>query len=346
MQSRNPLTSFAAGVAAIALCCTSPARAADQALIDAAKKEGRVMWYTTLIVNQAILPLKAAFEKRYPGVALDYIRNDEGPIAIRIMNEAKAGGVQADIFDGITVNVAMKREGLVAPLQNPNAGDYPAEMKDKDGTWQALLLFVFTMGYNTSMVKKEDMPKTYEDLLDPKWKGKFAMNRSSSAGTYGFTGNILMTKGEDRGMNYLRALAKQDIALSDASARAILDNVIAGEYPIGLMMFNHHTEISARKGAPSAWLPLEPVPVAYDSVGLLKNAPHPNAARLLIEWLLSEEGQYVLKEADYLPALPKVPAMRPGMRPEDGGFKANWLRPDLTDPQMPKWSAIAKDIFR
>ncbi len=330
---------------AAALAC-APARAADQALIDAAKKEGKVMWYTTLIVNQAILPLKSAFEKRYPGIALEYVRNDEGPIAIRLLNEARAGGVQADIFDGITVNIAMKREGLLAPLNIPNAADYPAEMKDRDGTWQALLLFVFTMGYNTSMVKKEDLPKTYQDLLNPKWKGKFTMNRSSSAGTYGFTGNILMTMGEDKGMEFLRALAKQDITLSDASARAILDQVIAGENPIGLMMFNHHTEISARKGAPSAWAPLEPVPVAYDSVGLLKTAPHPNAARLLIEWLLSEEGQIVLKEADYLPALPKVPAMRPGMRPEDGGFKANWLRPDITDPQMPKWSAVAKDVFR
>ncbi len=339
-------TRAAIAAACLALFAARPVLAADQALIDAAKKEGRVMWYTTLIVNQAILPLKAAFEKRYPGVTLDYVRNDEGPIAIRLLNEAKAGGGQADVFDGITVNVALKREGLLAPLAYPNAADYPAEMKDADGTWQALLLFVFTMGYNTSMVKKEDMPKSYQDLLDPKWKGKFAMNRSSSAGAYGFTGNILLTMGEEKGLDYLRALAKQDVFLSDASARAILDQVIAGEYPVGLMMFNHHAEISARKGAPSAWLPLEPVPVAYDAVGMLKSAPHPAAARLLIEWLLSEEGQLTLKDADYLPALPKVPAMRPGMRPEDGGFRATWMRPDMVDPMMPKWSAIAKDIFR
>jgi iron(III) transport system substrate-binding protein len=190
------------------------------------------------------------------------------------------------------------------------------------------------------------MPKTYQDLLDPKWKGKMAMNGTSSAGAAGFTGNILMSMGEQRGMEYLHALAKQNIALSDASARAILDQIIAGEYPIGLMMFNHHAVISARKGAPADWLPLEPVPVAYDAVGILKGGQHPNAAKLLVEFLLSEDGQTVLKDSDYLPAHPKVPAMKAGLRPEDGGFKVTWMRPDTVAPLMPKWSQIAKDVFR
>jgi ABC-type Fe3+ transport system substrate-binding protein len=323
-----------------------PARAADQSLIDAAKKEGKVTWYTTLIVNQVVLPLKAAFEKKYPGVTLEYSRNDEGPTAIRLLNEAKAGSIQADVFDGLTVNVPLKREGLLARIEIPNAADYPAEMRDVDGTWHALLLFVFAPGYNTSLVSKADAPKTYKDLLDPKWKGKMAWNPNSSAGALGFVGNILMSMGETDGMAYLRELAKQQIVNVEASSRAILDQVIAGEYPLGLMMFNNHTVISARKGAPSDWVVMEPVPVAFDSLGILKNAPHPNAARLLVEFLLSEEGQTVLKDADYLPASTKVPAMRPGMRPQDGNFKATYMRPDIVDPQMPNWSRVVKELFR
>jgi iron(III) transport system substrate-binding protein len=335
-------------LSALAALCLSaaPLRAADQSVIDAAKKEGKVVWYTTLIVNQVVLPLKAAFEKKYPGVTLEYSRNDEGPTAIRLLNEAKSGRMQADVFDGLTVNVPLKREGLLARIDVPNAADYPTEMKDQDGTWHALLLFVFTPGFNTNLVSKAEAPKTYKDLLDPKWKGKMAWNPNSSAGALGFVGNILTSMGQEAGMAYLRELAKQQIVNVEASSRAILDQVIAGEYPIGLMMFNNHTVISARKGAPSDWLPMEPVPVAFDSLGILKNGPHPNAAKLLVEFLLSEEGQQVLKEADYLPALPKVPAMKPGMRPEDGGFKATWLRPDIVDPQMPTWSRVAKELFR
>jgi iron(III) transport system substrate-binding protein len=339
----NWLRALTAGACLLA-CAT--AQAAEAALIEAAKKEGRVLWYTTLIVNQVVIPVKTAFEKKYPGVTLDYARNDEGPTAIRLLNEAKAGKVQADVFDGLTVNVPLKREGLLARIVIPNAADYPAEMKDADGAWHALLLFVFGPGYNTGLVSKAEAPKTYQDLLDPKWKGKMAWNPNSSAGAIGFVGNILLSMGQDAGMDYLRALAKQNIVNVEASSRAILDQVIAGEYPVGLMMFNNHTVISARKGAPSDWTPLEPVPVAFDALGIMKDAPHPNAARLLVEFLLSEEGQTVLKDADYLPANAKVPAMKAGLRPEDGGFKATWMRPDVVDPQMANWSRIAKELFR
>jgi len=333
-------------VAAACLLMANGGHAAHPALIEAARKEGRVLWYTTLIVNQVVIPLKTAFEKKYPGVTLDYARNDEGPTAIRLLNEAKAGKVQADVFDGLTVNVPLKREGLLARIEIPNAADYPAEMKDADGAWHALLLFVFGPGYNTSLVSKAEAPKSYQDLLDPKWKGKMAWNPNSSAGAIGFVGNILLSMGQDAGMDYLRALAKQNIVNVEASSRAILDQVIAGEYPMGLMMFNNHTVISARKGAPSDWSPLEPVPVAFDSLGIMKDAPHPNAARLLVEFLLSEEGQTVLKDADYLPANAKIPAMKAGLRPQDGGFTATWMRPDVVDPQLANWQRITKDLFR
>ena len=335
-----------AALLAVALTASVGARAADQSAIDAARREGKAVWYTTLIVNQVVLPLKAAFEKKYPGVTLEYARNDEGPTAIRLLNESKSGHMQADVFDGVTNNLALRREGLVAPVAIPNEADYPAEMKDKDGYWRALLLFVFTPGFNTTMVSREEAPKTYEALLDPKWKGKMAWNPNSSAGAIGFVGNILTFMGEERGLEYLRKFAGQRIVNVEASSRAILDQVIAGEYPIGLMMFNHHTVISARKGAPSDWLPMEPVPVAFDSLSLLKDAPHPNAGRLLIEFLLSDEGQKVLADSDYLPAMPKAPAMKKGLRPEDGGFRATWLRPDFVDPLTGKWAAIARELFR
>jgi iron(III) transport system substrate-binding protein len=173
-----------------------------------------------------------------------------------------------------------------------------------------------------------------------------AWNPGSIAGAHGFVGNILMSMGETRGMDYLKSLSRQGIVNIEASSRAALDQVIAGEYPIGLMMFNHHTVISAQKGAPSDWLTIEPVPVAFDAVGILKDAPHPNAARLLVDFLTSEDGQKVLQQADYLPAMASVPAMKSGLRPEDGGFKATFFRPADIYDRIPGWIKVVGDLFK
>jgi ABC-type Fe3+ transport system substrate-binding protein len=322
------------------------AAAADPALIEAAKKEGQVTWYTTLIVNQIIRPLKDAFEKKYPGITLQYTRADDLVTSAKILAEGQAGRVQADIFDGIANMLPLEEAGMLAPFTVPNADDYPAVMKAKNGYWMAVIMYVFTPGINTDLLPKDKAPKTFADLLDPKLKGKMAWNGSSMAGAFGFVANILTTMGEDKGMAYLRELAKQQVVNVDASSRAVLDQVIAGEYWINLMAFNHHTVISARKGAPTDWLKVEPAPVTLDALGLLKDAPHPNAARLLLEYLLSEEGQKVFQKNEYLPALPSVPAMVAGLRPNDGGFQANFMQPEEIHRQLPAWQKVTQDLFR
>src|SRR6476660_3402766 len=163
----------------LALTLLTPSRnadGADAALIEAAKKEGKVVCYTTLIVNQAIRPLKDAFERKYPGIELQYTRADESPTAAKILAEAQAGRVQADVFDGISNMVPLKRANIVAPFVPPSAALIPADLKDKDGYWIAILQYVFSPGINTALVAKAQAPKTYADLLDPKWKGKMAWN--------------------------------------------------------------------------------------------------------------------------------------------------------------------------
>ena len=320
---------------------------ADPELYKAAKKEGQLTWYTTLIVKQAVRPIVAAFEKKYPGIKVRYSRANSSNTAIKVLSEAKANRVTGDVFDGTSNVEPLKDAGLVVKWTPKGVAAYPAEYRDPEGYWSATHLYFLTPGINTGMVSKKDMPKTFEDLLNPKWRGKMAWSLSSStSGAAGFIGNVLISMGEQKGMDYLRKFAKQEIIPVNASARKVLDQAIGGEYPIALQIFNHHTVISSRKGAPVTWIPMEPVTNSLAAIGLIKGAPHPNAGKLLIEFMLSVEGQKVLQKANYLPALPSVPAKEPTLKPIEGGYKANVMSQKMVHRNLKRWQKIQADLFR
>ena len=193
---------------------------------------------------------------------------------------------------------------------------------------------------------RSEAPRTLEDLLDPKWRGRIAWSTSATAGAVAFIGTVLEQKGEDAGMAYLRALAKQKIVNVDATSRAVLDQVIAGEYAIALEIFNHHAVLSAAKGAPVDWLKLEPIAAPIQVASLLKASPHPNAGKLLLEFLTSEEGQRIFAAADYIPAMPGVPAKFATLKPDAGGFAAHVLAPEVLAQNSERWMGILKDLFQ
>lgn len=152
--------------------------------------------------------------------------------------------------------------------------------------------------------------------------------------------------GEDKGLTYLQQLAKQNIASVDASARQILDEVIAGEYSIALQIFNHHTVIGAAQGAPSDWIRMEPAMVVLNIMSLTAHAPHPNAGKLLFDYLESEVGQKLFRAADYLPADPAVPPRDASLTPESGHFRARAFSPEALDADMPHWSEVYHRRFQ
>jgi iron(III) transport system substrate-binding protein len=168
----------------------------------------------------------------------------------------------------------------------------------------------------------------------------------SSSAASGFIGTVLDTMGEDKGMAYLRELQKQRIAAVDTSARQVLDQVIAGEYAIALQIFNHHAVISAKKGAPVKWIPMEPATGVLSVVSIPKAAPHPNAAKLFEDFLVSKEGQQLYRQAEYLPADPDVPAQDPTLKPEGGKFRSRFFSPEETAEKMSRWKKIYDEIFR
>jgi ABC-type Fe3+ transport system substrate-binding protein len=323
------------------------AHAADAALIEAAKKEGEVNWYSTQIISQLVRPVTAAFEKKYPGIKVRATRANATEVAVKILNESRAGRVQSDIFDGTTTVGPLKKEGYVLKWLPDVAKDYPADEKDPDGYWIANNLFIITPGFNTGLVPRGSEPKTYQDLLDPKWRGKLAWNGfPTSSGMGGFIGTVLAEMGPDKGKAYLGALAKQNVANLRGSAREVLDQVIAGEYSVALQIFNHHAVISAKKGAPVDWIKMEPATETLSVVSIHKNAPHPNAAKLLVDFITSKEGQQVFRDADYIPAHPDVPALEPTLKPKEGKFRVRYFSPEQTEEGMPAWKAVGDELFK
>lgn len=344
IRKKQVLVSLTA--AALFLTAATPARAIDPALVAAAKKEGEVVWYTTLIVNQLVRPMVAAFEKKY-GIKVRYIRANSTVTTTRVLSEAKAGHIVGDVHDGTDGVETLKRAGLIEHWMPDNWRDYPPEYRDPDGYWIATNAYFLCPGVNTQMVPANERPQTYEDLLNPKWKGKMAWAATSTtSGAQGFIGNILLTMGQEKGMAYLRKLAKQKIINAAGSARQVLNNVIAGEYPIALQIFSHHTVISAKKGAPVTWIKMQPLTSTVNTIAVIKGAPHPNAAKLLISFMVSPEGQKVFQKAGYLPTDPAVPAAVPDLKPKEGHFKANVLSQKLVDKELPKWAKIFNELFR
>lgn len=321
-------------------------RADDKALYEAAKKEGQVNWYTGLIQNQVVRPVVAGFEKKYPGIKINVTGGRQTELNLKILTEGKAGRLQADLTEGSTVVETLKPAGLIQPYKPAGWDELPAQYKDPDGYWTAIVLYFLVPAINTEMVKAGEEPKTLDDLLDPRWKGKMAWTAEMTVGgPPGFIAAVLKEKGEEDGKAYLKKLAEQQIKTVPSNPRVVLDQVIAGQYPLALITYNHHSVISAAKGAPVKWLKVEPA-VGAMAMSVLLKGPNPNAAKLLINYLLSPEGAEVIQKANYIPSNPKVEAVDPTLKPEVGKFRVVAPSPDEIEKNVGKWIAIYKELFQ
>lgn len=309
----------------------------EKLLVEGAKKEGKVMFYTGLIVDQVVRPVKEAFEKEYPFLQLDFFRGNSERVAQKVLSEYQAKRYDVDIISGSAAVTMVQRAGYMQQFYTPHFAEYPRELKDANGFWGSTNVYFMTLGYNTRMVKPSELPKSYEDLLHPRWRGQASWSTSRGSGAPQFIGNILMTMGQEAGKSYLQKLKRQNIAKSTASARQILDLVIAGEYPLAIQIFNHHAFISKTAGAPVEWQPLEPVTATNNSIGLAKNAPHPHAAMLYLDFVLSKKGQRVFQAVNYLPAHPEVAALQAELKPGVRFKKANYLSPEILYDQGNEW---------
>ncbi len=317
----------------------------DPGLIERAKKEGQLVYYTDLIINQIVIPLENAFTKKY-GIRMRYTRADSDANSLKLLAEHKAGRVQGDVFSMATGFSSMVRAGIVRKADLSNASALRPQFRDPAGYWVSSNYYVLTPGVNTDLVSAADRPKSYDDLLDPRWRGKMAWKPNDMSGAPGFIGNVLISMGEEKGMAYLEKLRGQQVINLPGSARAVLDRSIAGEYPLVLQIFNHHAAISAQKGAPASWIKMEPATVVTELLGLTVGSPNPNAGQLFVEFMISKEGQDLLQQAGYFPTRGDMKSQFPDLEPSTGNFRANIISPQDIDESYPKWADIYSKMFR
>ncbi len=329
-----------------ALGWAGAARGADDALIAAAKAEKQVVWYTTQAVADLVEPLVKGFETRY-GIKVAYSRINATELVLKVTNEAKANRQESDVVDGTFSVASLKRTGLILKYLPDSAKAYPKDMIDPEGYWVATNVYVATPAVNNDLVPKGQEPKTLADLLDPKWKNKIVWSIVPGSATgAGFIAAVLKQEGEEKTRAFLRELSKQNIAGVTFPARTVLEQVISGEYAMIIQNFNSQAVVAAAKGAPVRWIPLSPASVVLTVAAVVKDSPHPNAGKLLLDFLVSTEGQAIFRDTDYVPAHPQVAAKDASVRPDGANMKAEYFTPEETDAQMPKWTALFNEFFR
>jgi len=229
--------------------------AADPKVVDAAKKEQEVVWYTTTNLEPAkrIIDL---FQKKYPFLRVNLYRTNTGPLTSRVLLEARAGKNEWDVLSGGgEIYPPVFEKGLIAQYRSPEAKMVEEDMVDKNGYWTAYTASTFVLGFNTQMVKTEAVPKTYEALLDPRWKGQ----KIGVDTTAGMLQGLMPVWGKEKALAYFRRLADMDPVMKDSTS-LMAQLLGAGEFPIAFGTA-HIFELLHRKGAPVEWLPLEPAVV-------------------------------------------------------------------------------------
>ncbi|HEY3153973.1 MAG TPA: extracellular solute-binding protein [Candidatus Binatia bacterium] len=307
----------------------------DSKLVEAAKKEREVVWYTTTSLETSKI-IVDQFQRKFPVVNVALYRTGVAPLISRVLIEARAGKYDWDVLSGggeLFSPVADK--GLIAQYRSPEARMIDDDLVDKQGYWTAYTVTTFVLGFNTKMVKKQDVPKTYEALLDLKWKGqKIGVDTSA-----GILHALMPVWGKEKAISYFRQLAAQNPVPKDSTS-LMAQLLSAGEMPLAVGSA-HLYELFSRKGAPVDWVPLEPAVVRVIPTTLGAKARHPNAAKLLYDYLIAREGQEIIKSFNRVPVRKDVLPDPPRLL---HGYKRVMMYPELYK-NLPETQKIYNEIF-
>jgi len=298
-----------------ALCCFAililPSLALSQSdhtsrLVDAAKNEKKLVLYTSVPLPEAKL-YTDAFQRKYPFIQADIFRASGEPTLNRILTETRAGRWEFDVV-GITQMETLAHQKVLSSYVSPEARAYISEFKDVDGFWTSYAAIYYVLGYNTKLVSDKEAPRRWEDLLAPKWKGNISIDREN----YPWYAALQSSWGQEKSRKFMEALAKQDIQWRKDHT-LIAQLLAAGEFPLAIV-YVHNVEDLKNKGAPLEWIAtLDPIVATLRRLALSAKPPHAASAKLFVDFMLSNEGQEIIRAQGRIPARPDVVPLSPKM---------------------------------
>jgi len=273
----------------------------QQRLLEGAKAESEAVVYANMDVT-AMKPLTDGFMKKYPGVKATSVHFSGAAIITRIETESRAGKPSSDVvLSGQLGVLASIEKKIAARYRSPERETLRDGFKDKEGLWTAYMTNVMVSAYNTHLVKKDELPHGVEDLLKPRWKNKLVMDSQS----YVWFGTMMQYLGEDNGLRFMKRLNDQNLQHS-RGRRLMTQLLAAGEHEIAVETNLNSVLSLSKQGAPLGFAPIQPYFLSPSLVFMSANAPHPFAAALFTDYLLSEEGQRIIVTTNRMPAHTKV----------------------------------------
>lgn len=304
----------------------------DARLLEKARQEGSVVVYTSLATREST-PLAQAFEKKY-GIKVELWRTTSDKVVQRAVTEGQARRYSVDVVETNGPEMEMMaREKILAEFYSPHLADLPPNALAPSRLWVTDRLNFFVVAFNTSKYKREDMPSHYEGFLEPKWKGQIGLEASDAE----WMATVVKKLGTERGMKFFERLAamRPDVRKSHIM---LAEMVGAGEVPVALTVYNAEVESLKRRGGPVDWVAVEPVVGRPQGIAVTKNAPHPHAALLFADFVLSQEGQELFSALGRVPASLKVKSSL-------NRFSYTMVDPATVLDESDKWETLWNRLF-
>lgn len=300
----------------------------------AVKEGGKLNFYGTLAqVNaEKILPV---FEKKFPGIKINHVDATSDKLVARAVTEARGGRTLGDILQIPLENVIQAHDqALLLDTNLPESSEYPAGLKGS--FWIASDLQYFIAAWNTNLVKKDEEPKSYDDFLLPRWKGRLIAEPRDLEMLLAFA--KYRFKSDEKAIDFWKKIAAQNVEFHKGHSE-LAELLVAGQAAACLTCYSHHYPSRIKKGAPVNYMLSEGV-ASINGTAIFKNAPHPNAALLFARWVASEEGQKVMAQGGRTPAHPKIEPVEKTRTEKTYFITASDLK------EFPKYDKIWKEIFR
>jgi iron(III) transport system substrate-binding protein len=303
-----------------------------QRLIEGARKEGGLTIYAAMPVED-MAALIDPFVKKY-GIKVNVWRGGSEDLVNRIATEARAGRFEVDMVqNNAPAMEPLHREKLLQQVNSPTHRDLMAQAIPAHREWVGLYSLIFVQLHNTKSVKKDELPKTYQDLHDSKWKGRLGIEADDQP----WFAYVLQELGQEKGTRLFKDIVQSN-GISVRKGHTLLANLVAsGEVPLSLTVYSYKAVQLKRDGAPVDWFAISPAIAQFTSIALARNAPHPHAAMLFYDFLLSD-AQQILSNRDYVPASIRIESPMRNM-------PLKFIDPVLSLDMNDKWHQSFDEVF-